>query len=518
MRRRGDVERYKVLDGALSEIESSGNRRFRYLLITLTGFAYFVEAAELTIVPLLLPKFVDLFQADESELALVQSLTAVGMVLGVLVFGRLSDLRGRRWVLQVALALSTVSGFASSFASSVKSFAWLRFFLGIGYGGTLVNASPLLLECIAESKRSASTSVLTFFWGAGSTFTIALCWLLLEDNWRLVVQLSGIFGIPAWLLFVFYVPESPRYFIMRGQYAEAFASVERMALSSNTHVPVDFTPKALAMLGEEEEEQGEQGSLVFVMEKPQGAANGLYRARATLVPLAGVWFLNSFGTNIGGFFPLKIQQAFASQDLEYVAASLMQVGEWIGAVAVAFLFYKFPRILEIRIGIVFNTFAIVGVGFASAITSRPLLFVSLVVFKIGISVTYHGLYTYTPEVFSTQVRVAGFSICQLVHRAAPVVSPYLVAFLDGISFQLACSVYAGFLMLAACLSCFLFRETSQGGMVEDDDGDDDDDDDGEEKNIISQITWSQKEEKRKKSLRLRQTSSSSAAVIEMQQL
>jgi MFS family permease len=88
---------------------------------------------------ILLPILAKEFDVEsETSLALVGSLTGLGMMLGASFFAVFSNTYGRRLSFQISLFLCALFGFVSSFCLTLESFSLARCGLGFGYGGNLV--------------------------------------------------------------------------------------------------------------------------------------------------------------------------------------------------------------------------------------------------------------------------------------------------------------------------------------------------------------------------------------------
>lgn len=84
------------------------------------------------------------WKVSNAQLAALSAATSVGMIVGALSLGALSDRAGRRLVFQLSLGLASLCTLASAFAPDMTSFIVARAFLGVGYG------------CVGTCARSAA--------------------------------------------------------------------------------------------------------------------------------------------------------------------------------------------------------------------------------------------------------------------------------------------------------------------------------------------------------------------------
>ncbi len=97
-----------------------------------------------------LPAMSDFFQTTSSRVQLGLTTSMVGLAIGQLIFGPLSDKYGRRSPLLVAMALFLVSTVGCIFSRNISQFVALRFVQGVaGAGGVVISRS------IATDKYAA---------------------------------------------------------------------------------------------------------------------------------------------------------------------------------------------------------------------------------------------------------------------------------------------------------------------------------------------------------------------------
>ena len=163
-----------------------------------------VEAAEMNMLGLLLPKFQQVWGVGDEDLSVIASFTGIGMIIGVLIFGRLSDIIGRKKVFHMCLTGCVIFGFLSSYTNSVMSFATMRLFLGFAYGGNTVSAATLLIESVPTAWRGFFSAMVSFAFTFGYIMVVLLAWAVMEPwGWQWLVRLVALMGIPAVFLLNF---------------------------------------------------------------------------------------------------------------------------------------------------------------------------------------------------------------------------------------------------------------------------------------------------------------------------
>ncbi|MCX5768740.1 MAG: MFS transporter [Candidatus Hydrogenedentes bacterium] len=161
-----------------------------------------------------------------SWFAAYSAVTMLGAAIGGLVFGNLGDRFGRAKGLSWSILCYTVFGIAGYFAQTQPQLLALRFFVGLGVGGTWPNGVSLLAEFWADVSRPALAGLM----GAAANLGILLLSLLgkwyvvTPETWRPFMLITGS-PIVLGLLALWLVPESPKWLQSR-----AVSSTQRPAM------------------------------------------------------------------------------------------------------------------------------------------------------------------------------------------------------------------------------------------------------------------------------------------------
>eukprot|EP00512_Aurantiochytrium_limacinum_P014328 CAMPEP_0171566328 /NCGR_PEP_ID=MMETSP0961-20121227/498_1 /TAXON_ID=87120 /ORGANISM="Aurantiochytrium limacinum, Strain ATCCMYA-1381" /LENGTH=591 /DNA_ID=CAMNT_0012120035 /DNA_START=125 /DNA_END=1900 /DNA_ORIENTATION=+ len=465
----GDVHQadygYRLLDKALTEITG----RFQLLLTVLCALTNFVDAAETTMMGLLYPSLMAEFNLDEKGLAIVPSLTNIGMLFGALSIGKLSDVVGRKKTLFASLVTCALFGFLSSFANSIVSLALLRMCLGFGYGGNLVTSTTLLVEYLAHHERGVYTMWCGVGFGIGALLIAAISLAVVPTlGWRWLLRIAAFMSIPV-ICMLYFVPESPRFFIMRHQYFECVRSLDYVAMVNGKRLPHYFNAATLNVLHHEPIHRIPTWRNCF-------GFMGLLRKPilVTLIPLSGCWFLNAFASVLSSWIPIHGREHFQlTKNIVYNIALVQASGILLGTLLQVFMVRHYGRRIQMRVGFVLSALALLLLGFF-AYASLPALYTLAFFIQFTEQVIIMTLYLYTPEAFPTAVRVTAFGVCQAHHRFAPIIAPYVIASLDRIGFNVTCFVFAGVFLLGAILAMTLRVSTFNAPLLEEADLEDSD--------------------------------------------
>ncbi|KAJ1306558.1 hypothetical protein OPQ81_007559 [Rhizoctonia solani] len=158
------------------------------------------------------------------ELGLFNAIQSIGALAATLPAPLLSDRFGRRAGIMVGSAITLAGAIAQTLTKTLPTFVAARFM--IGFGTTLaMMASPLLISELAyPTHRAPLTALYNSLWFSGQivagwstfgTFRIPNDW-----SWRIPSALQGIASVIQ-LLFVWFIPDSPRWLVSVGRDQEA---------------------------------------------------------------------------------------------------------------------------------------------------------------------------------------------------------------------------------------------------------------------------------------------------------
>jgi MFS family permease len=170
-----------------------------------------------------------------------------GAVFGALLFGYLTDRLGRRKLFLVTLATYSLATVASAFSWNLFSFSIFRFFTGVGIGGEYAAINSAVDELIPGKLRGTVDLIVNgTFWLGATVGSFAAMYLLaghLPQNtgWRYAFGIGGTLGIAVLILRLF-VPESPRWLMLRGHEEDADRVVKEIEEKASKGHPDQLPP------------------------------------------------------------------------------------------------------------------------------------------------------------------------------------------------------------------------------------------------------------------------------------
>jgi AAHS family benzoate transporter-like MFS transporter len=155
----------------------------------------------------------------------------VGMMIGALLVGTLTDLVGRRKALIGAVASFSVLTVLCALAPGPAVFGVLRFLAGIGLGGCLPTAIAMVNEFSRAGRSGRATTTVMTGYHVGAVATAALAIVVIPSlGWRWMFVIGGVPGLVLVPLMLRTLPESAAWLLARGRRAEADDVAQRHGL------------------------------------------------------------------------------------------------------------------------------------------------------------------------------------------------------------------------------------------------------------------------------------------------
>ena len=203
--------------------------RWHTRIIVALGTSWLLDGLEVTLVGSLsgVLESKNGLSLTDPQVSAAATFYLAGAVLGAILFGYLTDRLGRKKLFLVTLATYSIATIASAFSWNFLSFAVFRLFTGCGIGGEYSAINSAVDELIPGKVRgTVDLAVNGTFW-VGATLGSVASLLLLHGHvvspataWRYAFGVGGSLGA-AVLVLRLYVPESPRWLMLRGYEQQA---------------------------------------------------------------------------------------------------------------------------------------------------------------------------------------------------------------------------------------------------------------------------------------------------------
>src|SRR5581483_3808900 len=217
--------------------------RWHWRILIGLGTVWILDGLEVTIVGSIAGAIsakgsgINISSADIAGMA--ASMYVAGACVGALLFGRLTDMFGRKRLFLITLGVYLTATIATAFSWTPVFFFACRFVTGMGIGGEYSAINSAIDELIPAAKRGRIDIIIngTYWAGAaaGALLSVAALHIFTPFlDWRVCFGLGFVLGT-AILIVRRHVPESPRWLFIHGREQEAEAitrSIERQVSES----------------------------------------------------------------------------------------------------------------------------------------------------------------------------------------------------------------------------------------------------------------------------------------------
>ncbi|XP_070536428.1 synaptic vesicle glycoprotein 2C-like [Ptychodera flava] len=234
----GDIALAEAYEKAIDEV---GFGKYQIALYFAIGFGLMADGAEIFIVGFIIPSAERDLCLNDREKGWLGGIVFVGMLLGALIWGVLSDKHGRRKCLLTALSVNALFAIISAFVKNYGFFLFCRLACGVGIGGSIPITFAYYSEFVAKSSRGANVTWLLFLWTCGGVYVSLIGWGIIPRT-EISFTLSPEFTVHSWRIFVllgslpclvaiamlFCMEESPRYLLEVGRHDEAMEILKKV--------------------------------------------------------------------------------------------------------------------------------------------------------------------------------------------------------------------------------------------------------------------------------------------------
>ncbi|UKX94700.1 MFS transporter [Bacillus anthracis] len=385
-------------------------------LLGIAGLGWLFDAMDVGMLSFVMVALQKDWGLSTQEMGWIGSINSIGMAVGALVFGILSDKIGRKSVFIITLLLFSIGSGLTALTTTLAMFLVLRFLIGMGLGGELPVASTLVSESVEAHERGKIVVLLESFWAGGWLIAALISYFVIPKyGWEVAMILSAIPALYA-LYLRWNLPDSPR-----------FQKVEKRP---------------------------------SVIENIKSVWSGEYR-KATIM-LWILWFSVVF-SYYGMFLWLPsvmVLKGFSLiKSFQYVL--IMTLAQLPGYFTAAWFIERLGRKFVLVTYLIGTACSAYLFGVAESLTVLIVAGMLLSFFNLG---AWGALYAYTPEQYPTVIRGTGAGMAAAFGRIGGILGPLLVGYLVA-SLSLIFTIFCGSILIGVFAVIILGQETKQRELV-----------------------------------------------------
>lgn len=404
----------------------------------------FLDGYVLTIIGVALTLMTPEFGLDAGWTAAIGASAFVGIFVGTILGGYLTDIIGRKVMFTLDVVAIAVLSVLCFFMQGALELVILRFFIGFFVGADYPIATSLIAEYTPKAHRAKSMGMVSASWYMGATAAAVVGFLLLDwlDGWRWML---GSALVPCIILLVgrHGIPESPLWLSRKGRLAEAQEVIYTMFGSDvifDYEEPADVRISTLF-------KKGYLGRVIFL---------GIF----ILCQVVPMYALYTYGPTILSAFGL------AEGNMSVLGEAVISLLFLIGTFPAMYWLNRFGRRPTVLVSLACMT---IGLFILGVWPDAPL---AIIFFAFALYAFFSGApgilqWLYPNELFPTEIRATAVGVAIGFSRIGTVAGTYLLPIaLESIGIGPTMLVGAGLVFVGFVLSYFMAPETRDATLKE----------------------------------------------------
>ncbi|XP_028916798.1 solute carrier family 22 member 15-like isoform X2 [Ornithorhynchus anatinus] len=348
-----------------------------------------------------------LIKHEAYKVSLVSSLFFVGLLIGNITFGPLSDRFGRKPVFLTGLLFDVIFGYISAFAPSYRVFALSRLGVGVMNGGMSLVSFVLTQEYVGKTFWALTGSLTNVTFAVGIAFYAILGYCI--RDWRTLTLVSNSPGVLFFLLSLL-LPESPRWLYSQGDVEKAEEVLQYIAHGNgNERLRIKLKPCV---------------ETIKIHDSAPGVLNLVKHPVLCwrTVTLMYIWYVCSLV-----YYGLTLNAGELKGSL-YINIALYGLVE-VPAFPLCIFFIEKSWAGRQKTTAVFLIFAGFACIFSTFLPEHSDFLVSPTWLALGgkltVSAAFNIVYIYTSELYPTVIRNAGLGVCSMACRFGGILAPFI---------------------------------------------------------------------------------------------
>ncbi len=396
-------------------IDKAPFSRLQIRVILLCWLVNMLDGFDLLAISFAAPSISSTWQLAPQLLGIVFSSGLVGMTLGSLLLGPLTDHIGRRRMVILATTVLGAATLATSLADNIPALLLLRFVTGLAIGGLLPSLNTLVAEYAPDRRRNFAVSIMHLGYPIGGIGGGALAALLIPQfGWQSIFVIGGLVTlimVPALML---WLPESLPFLQSRRTDAANHAA-QKIAADMGINW-AEIQPEPVQS----------QAGITTIIRPPWLLPGGALWGCFFLGYLALYFLIN--------WIPTILTNTGFSGEQAIGAGIVLNIGGGIGMLTLGWLSAKRPIIPMISISFILSALLMAALG-------QPFLPADLLLLMTGITGLFGlgaliGLYSVAARFYPDRQRASGVGLAIGAGRFGAILGPYIGGVLIGLDWQM----------------------------------------------------------------------------------
>ena len=389
-------------------IDTAPVNHFHKRVVAFTMGGSFIDGYILGIIEVALLYIIPAMDMSASWQGLIGSSPLIGVFIGSLFFGKLSDTYGRQNIYKYNFVVLVIASVLQFFVNTAFPLFVLRLILGIVIGAEYAIGPAIITEFVPTRLRGMTLATLNVAWTVGYVLSVLVGYVMEgigAECWRWMLASSAVFGIII-LIIRMGMPESPRWLVLHDRVEEAKAVVKKF-IGSN--ISIDD------LLEKQEEHQEDLGyKHLFV--------NGMWKKTmfCAIIWLSGVIPLFGLFT----FLPSVLNTLGIEN--EATGVMLVNLAQLLGAIVAVFIVDHFSRKKLCAWTMLISGVPLFALGIWSSASGIMVVLMFGIYIFFGVIAGSLSGFVYPSEVFPTEIRSSGIGFCSAISRIGSAAGTFLV--------------------------------------------------------------------------------------------
>jgi MFS transporter, SP family, arabinose:H+ symporter len=246
---------------AIAHKTVTGNKRHVIIICLIAAIGGFLFGFDTAVISGVLPFVVKDFGFNAMMEGWFVSCALLGCIIGVAISGKLSDWKGRKFVMLLSAGLFFLSAIGCMLATSTFWLINFRLIGGLGIGVASMICPLYISEISPPGYRGRMvalyqlaitigivsayfSNVILLKYSANENLTGFFRYIILQDTWRSMMGVGLVPSIIFWLGLAL-IPESPRWLVLKGKTNKALAILLKVNDKTTAEKEVDAIEKSL---------------------------------------------------------------------------------------------------------------------------------------------------------------------------------------------------------------------------------------------------------------------------------
>jgi len=375
-----------------AHINARNMSAYQWLLLILCFMIVATDGMDVAIMGFLAPAITKEWAISRATFGLVMSAAPIGLAIGALLVGPMSDRFGRKKLLMLSVFSFGLFSLMSAAAPNVLVLSVLRFLTGLGLGAAMPNVTTLLSEYVPERSRSTLLAIMFTGFNLGSALVgFGAAAILPHYDWRMVLVAGGAIPLLCLPFYLWLVPESVRFLVVKN-FPSAIISRTLSKVCGGT-----FAANQAFTISEP-----------FVKGSQPGQVLLSHSYRKVTLSLWGTYFMGLLVIYLlSGWLPTLIKDAGLPIERAANITALFQLGGTVGALVVGYFMDRLAPTKVIAAAYIAGAGFILLLASGSVASSMFAAYVLLAGFCMSGAQT--GMNAFAPSCYPTLVRATGVS-------------------------------------------------------------------------------------------------------------